>query len=993
MSTANFIADKRPAAQAALDAAGLLDPTGGLAAILARTPRASLGEGLPLANLNARMDTNALGLQVVQLVGRQVVVQAAFAQGSAPQFTIATVEQSTSQTNGSTVYGFRFSPAAGAIPGTVPYAGVPAIVVVNDPAVDVISVVSSTCWLMETLKSQQAGATNGMASMAGLPAALAQALAPLFSQTAAAMSTTSSALAQLKPPETVAMDLGWRKASFQRAERRLTARRHTEEEIRKLELEIATGGEEENADTGVIIHATLALRAGNVAAATALLEERTWEKVAPLTDTNLRAIVREQARARACDYRVPGSFGVLAQGAFTTGAPQPYKDAARAPKLFSPNAPVPRNDKERNEYVNGEACGKLCVETCAVMKLPQKQKHEAERAGHQASDTACRETALSLREAKSNEEEQEKKKKAPDTTWREAALSHMGVNITTDKEQGKEKNVGTNKSTGKEHEKPAEKELEKKKNAQDIHSMDNVKTKKTSNNNECWLDAIVSALKATDAKVRGDTPSTETVGKFFEGRRGKKSDAILCLRALRKKAKDTKICGFRPRDGGTGVGILRFEGGHWEFISGDPPARGVEWTVYKNNFHSHNQKLNGGAPSQTAIADQPTRTTRVTGKSVVMNIPAPAPIPVAERSEDDKQRTTKKQNGPPEDKPKGPPPSYQSFRCAHSSVPQGVAALLAGKVKEAVRTLRRMEDLPALTKDAVADSTREAHYKWLKRFADLDEETARLPVVEVIAKMLTDAGEKWCPTTRAKEVGTAAGAMKRLSLYTGAPFDVDLSTSSVWRDIGRAAAKKAQTFERKKPRPITEAEARTAVENSKRAGNVKEAVFMALMWCTTGRPGCIAQLRRKDIVFVEGKPENRIRVTITAGKAQQLLKGAQVIFTIMPTTWTNMLKEYLKERKPEEHVFPFDTKRERLHFPAIISQKLKEIGTDLWARSFRSGALLHMLRSGASEELLLHFSGHSSIQTLRQYVGVSEDSSDLAGRMRTAAVSLLPSTT
>lgn len=395
-----FIPDLGAADPAAIDAARAINPA--LLPILAATPRANFGEGLPYPDPAANMDLNTLGFQVLQLFNRQVVVRASFA-GAPPQYVVGLVVSNGARPP---AFGIRFSPATPALPGTVAFTGPPSTLAVADPGVRFEYVVSSAAWLLEVVR-QQAAAAQARPAAAGpggppaqdLAQALAAALGPLLAQSAA---MSAQALAQLKSPETVAADLGWRKSSHARAVRlnAPNAARATAEELKKMELQ-AAASEEENADVGVLSFALLALRAGAVDKATALLEERAWERTAPTKDPHLREAVRANVRARAVDFRVPGAFGVVPLGDFARPAPPEYRDYAGT-RPSAPNAPAIKEGK-------GEA--------------PKEGKAEEKKYPVRPAQGETEQAASELLAAK-GPADNDHRETAP--SWREALLAGIG---------------------------------------------------------------------------------------------------------------------------------------------------------------------------------------------------------------------------------------------------------------------------------------------------------------------------------------------------------------------------------------------------------------------------------------------------------------------------------------------------------------------------------------------------------------------------------------
>ena len=127
---------------------------------------------------------------------------------------------------------------------------------------------------------------------------------------------------------------------------------------------------------------------------------------------------------------------------------------------------------------------------------------------------------------------------------------------------------------------------------------------------------------------------------------------------------------------------------------------------------------------------------------------------------------------------------------------------------------------------------------------------------------------------------------------------------------------------------------------------------MALGWLTCARIGCIAQLRREDVVLHQS---GNVSVTFRRGKAVRS-RGPYTVHSRVPGQWRQLLNNQL------QHNHPFTTSS------AQVRDALRTVDRRLEQRSLRRGALQTLARAGVEEHDLLHFSGHTTLAMLRRYL-------------------------
>ena len=383
--------------------------------------------------------------------------------------------------------------------------------------------------------------------------------------------------------------------------------------------------------------------------------------------------------------------------------------------------------------------------------------------------------------------------------------------------------------------------------------------------------------------------------------------------------------------------------------------------------------------------------TRVSNRTAVpLDTPAPAAQPPATKG--------KRQTAPTTTNTTKQPPTYwdtPSSRLSLVDFPLAqaflgtprLAAISGGVLREAAAG-RKEKTLPTAIAGAIAPETRSAHERWLARLAAMPPELRNIPEDRALVELFgAEAAErKWAATTLAKEAGSLCGALRRLRAYRpDAPWDLDLSSAGLWRDVARQAGKEAAQADKRKPRPATAEEAAAAIDKATANGDGRLAATLAIIWSTACRPGCALQLRRSDVELVGPK----LRVTFRKGKRQELRADALPVFTFLRPEWGPVVSAVLAPLAPNDFLWSFPSRSARLKGPKLLTEALRSIAADLVVRSLRSGALRRMLAAGVSEELLCKFSGHSSVKTLREYCGLPPEGGQLEKEMRTAAAHLL----
>ncbi len=174
----------------------------------------------------------------------------------------------------------------------------------------------------------------------------------------------------------------------------------------------------------------------------------------------------------------------------------------------------------------------------------------------------------------------------------------------------------------------------------------------------------------------------------------------------------------------------------------------------------------------------------------------------------------------------------------------------------------------------------------------------------------------------------------------------------------RAAGRKAREELPTQPKAASWAQVEAALRAT-RCINTSAAILLA--WQTAARVGCVAQLRRNDVILHEA--DNSLSVTFLRGKGALMRQQAYTVHTPpIPSVWVQLLKSFLDGATGS--LFPTPT-----DWGAKVRVALRAVDASLEQRSLRRGALQALaLAPGMTDAVLLLFSGHSSVLTLRRYL-------------------------
>ena len=274
-------------------------------------------------------------------------------------------------------------------------------------------------------------------------------------------------------------------------------------------------------------------------------------------------------------------------------------------------------------------------------------------------------------------------------------------------------------------------------------------------------------------------------------------------------------------------------------------------------------------------------------------------------------------------------------------------------------------NISTLAKMGLVKSTRDLHARLLharllRKYKDLlTESNGPLPTAIIVALMRERSARKWQWSTTLKYLASLQGAFALLPLYAHTAIVVQLKTSPEWRQALRAATKQAREEIGYEPKSLTCAMMESAVRH---ATGLELRSLLGLAWATCGRVGCCLQLKKEDVHL---GAEGAVAITFRRGKGV-LFRGPYTVHSRVPDFLVPAVFSLLQQR--ESFLFKQqDLGKQLLHALRFVDPQLEQ-------RSIRRGAAQALARTGLSEEMLMHFTGHTKVATLRRYLGWGRES-------------------
>ena len=310
------------------------------------------------------------------------------------------------------------------------------------------------------------------------------------------------------------------------------------------------------------------------------------------------------------------------------------------------------------------------------------------------------------------------------------------------------------------------------------------------------------------------------------------------------------------------------------------------------------------------------------------------------------------------------------------SLPDGPAGEWQRSLRTAIK--KTDEDLSQMVLRGLAATTRKGHQKCLKWLEEVEapkEQSIATWIMDLFEKKakMGVKGKPWAPSTLAKEMATAQGALANLPVYRRDCPPLLLKTSAEWRMGLKGAGIGAKQQIPNQRKVVTWTKMKEAI---KKEPILALRVALEMMWVTAGRAQDITRIIATEVCAT--KEGSKVKFII--GKVASFQP-----YTVATAAMGKEARMYIKKRQEE-----VQKEKRSWMFPGVTVDKLREsmqrIDKKYGTRSVRRGALQALSATGMTDVQLMHYSQHKCIETLRRYLDFGWESGEGKTRSRSAAV-------
>ena len=277
---------------------------------------------------------------------------------------------------------------------------------------------------------------------------------------------------------------------------------------------------------------------------------------------------------------------------------------------------------------------------------------------------------------------------------------------------------------------------------------------------------------------------------------------------------------------------------------------------------------------------------------------------------------------------------------------------------------RDPDTLPGIIDKGLTAGVRRQHRRMIKRATALPEKFHNMPWPEALAAWMEEESEKhqWAKSTLLRNMGTCMGLISRLEQYCKVEQAPEpLSSSQAWKDALKTA-KQSANADAKVPPGLLPSQYLQAFNDTYRA-DPRTAALLVAAWATAARVSDLMSVRRGEMTL-EG---SKLSITFKRGKTAKLAEPHTVHTEISDPTQLQCLTALHKEGR--DWIWDAAVEGKAITYKKLMTTLRATAGQDITQSSIRRGALQHMAQMGATEEQLMHFSGHRNVHTLRRYLG------------------------
>ena len=221
----------------------------------------------------------------------------------------------------------------------------------------------------------------------------------------------------------------------------------------------------------------------------------------------------------------------------------------------------------------------------------------------------------------------------------------------------------------------------------------------------------------------------------------------------------------------------------------------------------------------------------------------------------------------------------------------------------------------------------------------------------------------WSPSTRRTHLGSLMGLLERLDQYAPSHQAASsLRSSSALKDLSRQITREFNRT-RAATKPFLPFETMQSMMSDARAPDQETMLLLVVCWATSCRPTNGLRLHKENFTL---RADGQISVMFTDAKTTTKRGPYTVHARLTPETYA-LLASYI-ENLPGSAMFPTLEQH-----PARALNRLRQ-----WIRRYlpratlrmiRRGSLIHLAESGATQEVLLNRSGHTTPKSLHDYLG------------------------
>lgn len=283
----------------------------------------------------------------------------------------------------------------------------------------------------------------------------------------------------------------------------------------------------------------------------------------------------------------------------------------------------------------------------------------------------------------------------------------------------------------------------------------------------------------------------------------------------------------------------------------------------------------------------------------------------------------------------------------------------------------------ALVRKALAKETRMSHVRILRAVGEAAQHlvttenplanTQAVPwLIDWIKQRATEGRWKW--STVSAHMGVLQSAMNYVQTYVKDVAGAwHLWTDTNWKLAMRTARTKAMAERPMQALPATTEQVLRACK----LATPEVAFVLAVTWITFGRSGALIQLRREDVELKDtANGDTTFTITIMRGKSNRLgqdphsITGKLGDFSIYVKPIVNSITN------PKQFIIHAPSSLHRDNIRKDMKSALRSANNEprLENRSLRRGSLQTMAAAGATTQMLLACSGHSSVKSLKRYL-------------------------